>query len=793
MVYWAVATLISIGLNLFLLISLYKSQLKYSVSNFAHYDLKKRNFEKNSEVVIDNAFDNFDAKIKFYVNSHAINDEVALNHDFEDEWLRYEIFSDSLSKATKTISYCVIDKDWNYIYHNANHKRVLKSFGYELEPNDSAINVLNFFDQVYFDRPMVEKVKIRLNRVLSGEQYEGLEIIKFRNRDSHYMHIEFIPLKSKSDVCFGAAMIMRDVTQEQVMYKELKQVTEEERNSNQAKSMFLANMSHEIRTPMNGILGLTDLLLETELSDKQRESLGLIKKSGISLLGIINDILDFSKIESGNFSIMEENVNIIQLVNEINEFFLLKSEERKLEFTCTIDPNVPVCLVLDSLRIRQILINLLGNAFKFTEKGYVRLVLRRIVDKQGNEFLKVTVEDSGAGIPYDKLTCIFERFKQAENNYNRSYDGTGLGLAICKQLVTAMNGRIEVISKLEVGSIFFFEIPLRRGELKAMTLPESHVRLVFSKDIRILVAEDNMINAYLIKAIMEKINVSLDIATNGMEAVEMASQKPYDLILMDISMPRMDGVEAFSVIRNKLKLTVPIVALTAHSLVEDRQRILSAGMTDYLTKPFIEKDIIAVIEKYVINRSKIYQEPTQAMKAYYHENKDKTALGKFRTTVDTDTVNRPIAAANNSQSNNVVELNQKINYNGYYNQQGSESLSYSEAYNGILHVESILEGDKVATADLVKKLIAMVDDASLAHLKQLILTNKEVAIYEWLHKTKGAVVNFGLKHLYKALEGVKNIEWSNALAVEKQMDLIKEQVAMFNAAYKAYCELNRLT
>jgi PAS domain S-box-containing protein len=363
-------------------------------------------------------------------------------------------------------------------------------------------------------------------------------------------------------------------------------------NAVMAKQQFLSNMSHEIRTPMNAIVGFTKVLMKTDLSEKQKEYLGAIQSSGDTLIVLIDDILDLAKVDAGKMIFTNAPFKILQSITTILHLFENKIEEKHLELKKEFDSRIPEIVLGDAVRLHQILINLLGNAIKFTSIGKIKVCVNLLKEDKQKVKIEIEVSDTGIGIPQNKIATIFENFEQAHTITSSLYGGTGLGLAIVKQLVEKQGGTIAVKSKVNEGTTFSFILSFQKNRANPDSLPEEVEAVEFDNEIKplkVLVVEDVKLNQLLLQTILDDFKFEYDIADNGQIAVEKLETNSYDIILMDLQMPIMNGFEATKHIRNTLNLQTPIIALTADVTTVDLGKCKALGMNDYITKPLDEK------------------------------------------------------------------------------------------------------------------------------------------------------------------------------------------------------------
>lgn len=497
---------------------------------------------------------------------------------------------------------------------------LLAKFGVEAEQQVIGKTDADFFGSIHAGRARQDELEIMSSGI---PKVDMIEHETWPDRADTWCSSTKLPLRDSNQEIVGTFGITRDITQHRETEQALLAAKESADQANRAKSEFLANMSHEIRTPMNAILGMTELVLDMPLSPVQRDYLQMVHESGEALLKIINDILDFSKIEAGKMELDPTEFDIRKNLGDTVRSLSLRADAKGLKLRFRVSDEVPIRVRADLGRLRQVLLNLVGNAIKFTERGEVHVNVRtaspvtpseQVSTSNGPLRLAFEVRDTGIGIPPEKIGSIFHDFEQADATTTRQFGGTGLGLAIASRIVSLMGGQLQVETLLGVGSRFFFEVEvhpiLRSSEennagaagssLPATPLQRKHLVGGKRTGLRVLLAEDNAVNQRLAVGLLERMGHRVVIAPNGADAVNAYQTQRFDVILMDLQMPEMDGLAATRLIRKierRSKRHVPIIAMTAHAMAGDRQRCLNSGMDDYLSKPIRIADLEQKLEQ----------------------------------------------------------------------------------------------------------------------------------------------------------------------------------------------------
>ncbi|MBT4791550.1 MAG: response regulator [Halobacteriovoraceae bacterium] len=510
--------------------------------------------------------------------------------------LKSDEFQTSLYNNIPGVLYrCSYNKDWTmeFISDEIEHLSGYLPKDFINDKVRTFASIIHPDDKTRVERIILESIK---NKKTYSLRYR---IIDKENNVKHVLEKGRGNFDRKGDLQSLDGAIF-DVTKQKETEQKLFFANAEAKKALKIKSEFLANMSHEIRTPMNGIIGMTKLVQDTKLDDQQKDYIDSISDCGESLLSIINDILDFSKIEAGKLDIAESAIEVTSFFKNILSIFEHMAKEKNLSIEVNIDSKVPEIIVSDPVRLRQIIVNLIGNALKFTNQGEVIIE----VNVSNDDLLEIKVKDTGIGIAKNIQSKLFNEFTQADSTITKKYGGTGLGLSICKKLTSLMGGKISVHSDLGKGSTFTFTITKKVGN-KAKLSNDKEVsgdftfQLGKNYPLKILIVEDSAINRKLLSAILLKLGYQSEFAFDGKEAIEALVYKKYDLLFMDMQMPRMGGIEATQIINKEYAEGRPIiVALTANVFQEDIDRCLDAGMDDFISKPISIKVLKTILRKY---------------------------------------------------------------------------------------------------------------------------------------------------------------------------------------------------
>lgn len=542
-----------------------------------------------------------DANKKIYgilISGHDVTEYVKKQKDLQTDLNLYRILANNIP-------------DINLFLFDKNMKFVLAE-GNEMKNNDQ--------DRHFFEENLLKELPdTALRKIwtpLFTSALSGRRVSMEYSYNNYYYYIWVVPIYSDENELIAGVAITENITEDKQIERKLKKAKDEAERANQSKTDFLARVSHEIRTPLNAILGFTEQLKQSKLNENQKEYADIIDKSSEHLLSLINDILVLSKIEAGQIRFEKSPFKLTYTIEYLYNAMLVKAKEKNLKFTYHVDKNLDMVLIGDQFRLRQILINLLSNAIKFTGSGSVQLNCSLVEENKDIVKVKFDVIDTGIGIHPKNLTTIFQRFKQANPSISRTYGGTGLGLAICKNLIDLQAGSLSVSSEENVGTTFSFTIPYKRGNNKNM-IPEDlgDVESKTLKGTKVLLVDDDHFNRLLAKTILDKFGCETIIAASGSEAIGYIDQERFDIILLDIHMSEISGIEVAEFIRNKRKDNdTKILAVTAAVLKDDVHKYFRVGINDFLIKPFKEINLFnKMCDLLDVNNSRVHNETEQTI------------------------------------------------------------------------------------------------------------------------------------------------------------------------------------
>jgi PAS domain S-box-containing protein len=453
--------------------------------------------------------------------------------------------------------------------------------------------------EVLLDDFEKERMKVR-NASRSEGEADVYELRVFnKKKETRYWLVSAAPLLGDDGEVYGSIGIHWDITEMKQLEFELKGARYKAEESSKAKAMFLANMSHEIRTPLNGIVGMAEQLAQSQLDADQRYFIDIMRSASSTLLSIINDVLDISKIESGKFSIEITPFNLNETIRRTLSIFGEKAKQTNISLDIELMDDRGIMHLGDPHRLSQVLFNIVGNAMKFTQAGYVRVTSNLSRGENDICFVSFSIEDTGVGMDIAYLTKVFEAFTQEDASITRKFGGSGLGLSIARSIVHIMGGTIEIESEKGKGTRVNIRIPMRiSNEKTKQDIVEMTDLQKSLKGLRILAVEDNELNRMVLQVILKKCEVVVTIAHNGQEAIKLIQEQEFDLVLMDVQMPIVDGLEATKYIREELKLSTPIIGLSANAMREEVEICKQAGMNDYLVKPYSERVLVEVMKKW---------------------------------------------------------------------------------------------------------------------------------------------------------------------------------------------------
>ncbi len=482
----------------------------------------------------------------------------------------------------------VIQEDQFYV-----SERLISMLGYDL--TDPNLSSQGWWENLFHvdDR---DRVLSYIQERREGKSNKRQIEYRLKHKQGHYLSLLVTSHIADCKPLNNFLGTVVNINSYRVLQDQLERTIEEAEKTSQTKSKFIASLNHELRTPLNGVMGMANLLMDTQLDERQLQYVETILTSTNMLLTLVNDILDVSKIASGKLEIEKVEFNLRTILSNTQHILRSLAVSKGLDFSCEVDPDVPVDLIGDQVRLQQILVNLISNAIKFTDQGYVRVSVRLNSIESDHVMLHFRVSDTGIGIPPEVIPKLFQDFTQASVSTVRTHGGTGLGLSICKKLVALMGGDIGVQSGAEKGSTFWFTLPFPTVEANAR-LGQSDHDLSIPK-LNILIAEDNIINQQVIQGILQNLGQTVTIARNGLEALSQIEQNNFDLVFMDINMPEMDGIEATQKIRaSEATKALPVVAFTADTMTMSKRDFLEMGFTDVASKPVVKQDIIDILTR----------------------------------------------------------------------------------------------------------------------------------------------------------------------------------------------------
>ncbi|TNE71234.1 response regulator [bacterium] len=602
---------------------------------------------------------------------------------------------------------------------NAEAQKLFKrSFNFGT-PADDVFALLNL-DLSSSHRKVKNPVSVCINE---KEQFSDHYIIKTDSKELH-INIKSTPIFDVESEQLDIVLVsINDVSTLIEANIELKSAMNVKDEGIKAKESFMANMSHEIRTPLNAIIGFSDLLENTQLNEEQRDFIRAIHTSGENLLHIINDILDLSKMDAGMMKLESTMFSPEQLLRSLIVMFKPKANQKGIVLDVDFEDDLPEYLLGDPNRLTQILINLINNAIKFTDAGKVTLIIKLLSETQVETTLEIMVRDTGIGIPAHKLNAIFNRFEQVDDSHSREYGGTGLGLSIVKNLVELQSGSISVDSKEYMGTTFTISLPYKMPNEKQINDYKSLTAISVSDNdlsgISVLLVEDNPMNSKLAVKLLEKLNVKILVAETGKKALEFLKfNDSFDIILMDIQLPELDGYQTTHIIRNNLNNSVPIIAMTAHTISGEREKCIQAGMNDYLSKPFKPVELIQKIKFYtdkanhVVSNSldenlidfNYLQEISDGDKDFSSE-----LINTFINQIDTN-IESLISYTNEGNWSEVIELSHRL-------KSSAGVVGFSKLRNEFEQIELDAKGNKVESVTKHVKSLKTLSEIGIKQLK----------------------------------------------------------------------------